>query len=176
MNKIKTYFVLITLFLFIASCTQTYKPTKYSIEQFYQNNRIGGGSFSDDETKLLVSSDESGIFNVYELDIASGEKTQKTFLPEDTPKAQKLAAKIVHNGMYALLIGTVLSGLLIGFLFWIEHIDGIITDIVIIFHEININLLYLFIGIHIVAAIYHRLKRDGVWSSMVPFFKEKKPR
>ena len=101
--------------------------------------------------------------------------TQKTSLPEDTPKAQKLAAKIVHNGMYALLISTVLSGLLIGFLFWIELKDRIITDIVIIFHELNINLLYCFIGIHILAATFHRLKRDGVWSSMVPFFKEKKP-
>ena len=54
--------------------------------------------------------------------------------------------------------------------------DGIITDIVIIFHELNINLLYWFIGIHILAATYHRLKRDGVWSSMVPFFKEKNPK
>ena len=102
--------------------------------------------------------------------------TQKTSLPEDTTKAQKLAAKIVHNGMYTLLIGTVLSGLLIGFLFWIEIKDGIIIDIVIIFHELNINLLYWFIGIHILAATYHRSKRDGVWSSMVPFFKEKKPK
>ena len=100
--------------------------------------------------------------------------TQKTSLPEDTPKAQKLAAKIVHNGMDALLIGTVLSGLLIGFLFWIELKDGIIIDIVILFHELNINLLYWLIGIHILAATYHRLKRDGVWSSMVPFLKEKK--
>ena len=48
-----------------------------------------------------------------------------------------------------------------------------LIDIVIFFHELNINLLYLFIGIHIVAATYHRLKRDGVWSSMVPFLKEK---
>ncbi len=81
---LKTYFALITLFLFIASCTQTYTPTKYSIEQFYQNNRIGGGAFSDDETKLLVSSDESGIFNVYEIDIVSGEKTQKTFSKKES--------------------------------------------------------------------------------------------
>ena len=102
--------------------------------------------------------------------------TQKTSLPEDTPKAQKLAAKIVHNGMYALLTGTVLSGLLIGFLFWLELKDEFITDIVIIFHELNINLLYCFIGIHILAATFHRLKRDGVWSSMVPFLKEKKPK
>ena len=102
--------------------------------------------------------------------------TQTTSLPEDTPKAQKLAAKIVHNAMYALLICTVLSGLLIGFLFWIELKDRIITDIVIIFHELNINLLYCFIGIHILAATFHRLKRDGVWSSMVPFLKEKNPK
>ena len=100
--------------------------------------------------------------------------TQKTSLPEDTPKAQKLAAKIVHNGMYALLIGTVVSGLLIGFLFWIELRDGILINIVIFFHELNITLLYWLIGIHILAATYHRLKRDGVWSSMVPFLREKK--
>ena len=102
--------------------------------------------------------------------------TQKTSLPEDTPRVQKISAKIVHNGMYALLAGTVLSGLLIGFLFWLELKDGILIDIIIIFHELNINLLYWFIGIHILAATYHRLKRDGVWSSMVPFFTEKNPK
>ena len=102
--------------------------------------------------------------------------TQNTSLPKDTPKAQKLAAKIVHNGMYALLIGTVLSGLLIGFLFWIEIKDGTLINFVIIIHELNINLLYWLIGIHILAATYHRLKRDGVWSSMVPLLKEKKPK
>ena len=84
LNLLKTHFALITLLLFIASCTKTYTPTKYSIEQFYQNNRIGGGDFSDDETKLLVSSDESGIFNVYEIDIVSGEKTQKTFSEKES--------------------------------------------------------------------------------------------
>ena len=84
LNLLKTHFALITLFLFIASCTETYTPTKYSIKQFYQNNRIGGGAFSNDETKLLVSSDESGIFNVYEIDIISGEKTQKTFSEKES--------------------------------------------------------------------------------------------
>ena len=102
--------------------------------------------------------------------------TQKTSLPEDTPRMQKISAKIVHNGMYALLAGTVLSGLLIGFLFWIEIKAGILIDIIIIFHELNINLLYWFIGIHILAATFHRLKRDGVWTSMVPFLKEKNPK
>lgn len=51
---------------------------QYSIEQFYNNTRIGGGAFSPDETKLLISSDESGIFNLYEINIADGKKQQVT--------------------------------------------------------------------------------------------------
>tara|TARA_B100000886_G_C20360018_1_gene464775 strand:+ start:544 stop:1056 length:513 start_codon:yes stop_codon:yes gene_type:complete len=100
--------------------------------------------------------------------------TQKTSLPDNTPRFQKITAKIVHNGMYILLFGTVLSGLIIGFMFWIQIKDRFLIDIIIIIHEFIINLLYSFIGIHIIAAIFHRLKRDGVWSSMVPFLKEKK--
>ena len=83
-NIFKINFILTITLLFITSCTQNYVPKKYSINQFYQNNRISGGAFSDDETKLLVSSDESGIFNVYEIDIASGEKTQKTFSEKES--------------------------------------------------------------------------------------------
>ena len=81
-NIFKTNFILIITLLFITSCNQNYVPKKYSINQFYQNNRTGGGAFSDDETKLLVSSDESGIFNVYEIDIASGEKNTKDIFGE----------------------------------------------------------------------------------------------
>ena len=99
--------------------------------------------------------------------------TQKTSIPEDTPKIQKLAAKIVHNGMYLLLGATVLSGLFIGCVFWLGIKNGYILNILIAIHELVINLLYLLIGIHIIAATYHRLKRDGVWTSMVPFLKEK---
>ena len=60
-------------------------PTKqYSIEQFYENINIGGGSFSPDESKLLVNSNETGIYNVFEIDIATGEKTQLTFSTKDS--------------------------------------------------------------------------------------------
>ena len=100
-------------------------------------------------------------------------KTQKTSLPVHTPKAQKIAAKIVHNGMYILLAGTVLSGLLIGLLYWLDFKNSYLIEFFIRIHELVINLLYFFIGIHIIAATYHRLKKDGVWTSMVPFFKEK---
>ncbi len=100
--------------------------------------------------------------------------TQKTSLPETTPKIQKKIAKIVHNGMYILLAGTALSGLVIGTLFWFKTKSDFLLDSSIFIHELIINLLYFFIGIHILAATYHRFKKDGVWSSMVPFLKEKK--
>ncbi len=53
-------------------------PDQYSIEQFYENKRISGGTFSPDETMLLVSSNESGIFNLYEIDIADGSRRALT--------------------------------------------------------------------------------------------------
>lgn len=57
---------------------------KYTIDQFYENVNIGGGSFSPDEAKLLVSSNETGIYNVYEIDIASGERRQLTNSTEES--------------------------------------------------------------------------------------------
>jgi dipeptidyl aminopeptidase/acylaminoacyl peptidase len=67
------------LFLFACSQTEQKSPDQYSIEQFYKNTRFDGGSFSDDETRLLVSSDESGIFNVYEITIKNDSRQQITF-------------------------------------------------------------------------------------------------
>ena len=68
----KTKIILI-LTLTLAACTQVKQaPKQYSIEDFYKNIRFTGGSFSPDDTTLLVSSDESGIFNAYEINIADG--------------------------------------------------------------------------------------------------------
>lgn len=75
----KLVFLLPVLLLFACSQPEKKKaPKQYSIEQFYENTRVSGGAFSNDETKLLVSSDESGIFNVYEIDISDETKTQIT--------------------------------------------------------------------------------------------------
>ena len=100
-------------------------------------------------------------------------KTQETSLPDDTPKYQKIAARIVHLGMYTTLAGTAITGLLIGLFFWLGFKDGLFIDFLTAIHSFIVNALYWLIGIHIIAAIYHRLKKDGVWNSMVPFFKEK---
>ena len=100
-------------------------------------------------------------------------KTQETSLPDDTSKFQKIAARSVHLGMYATLEGTAITGLLIGLFYWLGFKDGLLINLLTATHSFVVNALYWLIGIHIVAAIYHRLKKDGVWSSMVPFLKEK---
>ena len=100
-------------------------------------------------------------------------KTQETALPEDTSKIQKIAARSVHIGMYASLAGTAITGLLIGLFFWLDFKEGLLIDFLITIHSFVVNALYWLIGIHVIAAVYHRFKKDGVWSSMVPFFREK---
>ena len=100
-------------------------------------------------------------------------KTQETSLPDDTSKFQKITARSVHLGMYTTLAGTAITGLLIGLFYWLGFKDGLLINLLTAIHSFVVNALYWLIGIHIVAAIYHRLKKDGVWSSMVPFLKEK---
>ena len=101
-------------------------------------------------------------------------KTQKTSLPSNTPKSQKLAAKIVHFSMYFSLAGIACSGLMIGYLFSSGMKDGLLIELIIGIHEFLVSAIYWLISIHVIAAIYHRLKNDGVWNSMVPFWKETK--
>ena len=99
--------------------------------------------------------------------------TQKSSLPDSTPKSQLLAARVVHYGMYACLALIPLTGLLIGLIFWLGFEDGFLINTVVEVHEFSVSVIYWLIGLHILAAIFHRLKNDGVWSSMVPFLKEK---
>ena len=99
--------------------------------------------------------------------------TQKSSLPDSTPKSQLLAARVVHYGMYACLALIPLTGLLIGLLFWLGFEDGFLINTVVEVHEFSVSVIYWLISLHILAAIFHRLKNDGVWSSMVPFLKEK---
>ena len=100
--------------------------------------------------------------------------TQKSSLPDSTPKSQILAARVVHYGMYVCLALIPLTGLLIGLLFWLGFEDGFLINTVVEVHEFSVSVIYWLIGLHILAAIFHRLKNDGVWSSMVPFFRENK--
>ena len=101
-------------------------------------------------------------------------KTQKSSLPEETSALQKLAAKVVHLGMYASLAAIAISGILIGGSYWMGMNGGLLIEAIIAVHELAVTTSYLLIGLHISAAVFHRFKHDGVWNSMVPFWKETK--
>ena len=66
-------------------------------------------------------------------------KTQKTALPAETSKTQKLAAKIVHWSMYTCLAGIAGSGLLIGYLFWLGFKDRLLIEFTISIHEFFVS-------------------------------------
>jgi len=54
------------------------KPGLYTIRQFMDIVQITGGAFSPDESKVMISGKGSGIFNVEEIDILTGEKKALT--------------------------------------------------------------------------------------------------
>ena len=60
------------------------KSGKYSIEQFMKTVSIGGGSFSFDEKSILISSNQTGVFNAFVLPVKGGESSQLTFSKDDS--------------------------------------------------------------------------------------------
>jgi len=58
-------------------------PKQYSIAQFMDIVQITGGAFSPDESKILISSKATGIFNAVEIDIKTGEQKALTSSTND---------------------------------------------------------------------------------------------
>ena len=88
-------------------------------------------------------------------------------------------ARIVHRAMYACFILLPLTGLIIAGLYTQGYTENAtpdeeqtIMDIVLDLHGAVADLSYMLIILHIGAAIYSRIKGEGVWSSMVPVLKE----
>ncbi len=82
---------LMTLLLGVIACQQDHNDEtearevkQYTIEQFYENTKFSGGAFSPDETKLLINSNETGIFNLFEINIADGSRSQVTHSAEES--------------------------------------------------------------------------------------------
>jgi dipeptidyl aminopeptidase/acylaminoacyl peptidase len=82
----KTTFLGLGLLVFLFSCKEektdeamvNREIKQYTIEQFMDNEAIGGGSFSSDNSSLLISSNRSGIYNVYAVPSKGGEMTAIT--------------------------------------------------------------------------------------------------
>ena len=64
----------------MVGCDESQKRdiTKYKIDAFFDNIAISGGYFSSSEDKLIFSSNESGIYNIYEVNIDNGAVSQLT--------------------------------------------------------------------------------------------------
>lgn len=83
-------FILVSIVL-LSACEKASQPETsvenvtghpvYDAETFFDSTQVFQGSdygWSIDNSKLLVSSNQSGIFNVYEIDSVTGEKAQLT--------------------------------------------------------------------------------------------------
>ena len=84
----------------------------------------------------------------------------------------KRLAKAVHTSMYLCLALLPLSGLMIAALFALGIKEGTMQNLSLALHEFCASLSYFLISIHIAAAIYSRIKGEGIWTSMVPIWKE----
>ena len=108
----------------------------------------------------------------------------KTFLGAREPVhiVHYYFARSVHKAMYACFILLPLTGLMIAGLYNQGYTinatpdeEQTIMDVVLDLHGLVAEISYLLIILHIGAAIYSRIKGEGVWSSMVPILKEDKP-
>jgi len=77
----------------------------YTIEQMMDNEAIGGGSFSPDKSKMLISSNRSGIYNMYTVPTSGGEMMPVTesdsssvFAISYFPKDERMLFRMDGNG------------------------------------------------------------------------------
>lgn len=65
------------------SADRPFTPAQYTMEDFYANKEFFGASFSPDRKKILVASNQSGIYNAYAVPVAGGEPEALTTSPTD---------------------------------------------------------------------------------------------
>jgi dipeptidyl aminopeptidase/acylaminoacyl peptidase len=60
---------------------------RFTIKQFMDTHRVSGMSISHDEKSILVSSNRTGVFNVFSVPVAGGPMKQLTFSTDDDIRA-----------------------------------------------------------------------------------------
>jgi dipeptidyl aminopeptidase/acylaminoacyl peptidase len=91
--KPRKMLIIVLVALLIPACGKR-EVRQYTIDQFLNTVSIFGGSFSFDETKILFTSNKTGIYNAYTVPVTGGEASQVTsstgntviavsFFPED---------------------------------------------------------------------------------------------
>ncbi|CAL2101410.1 S9 family peptidase [Tenacibaculum sp. 190130A14a] len=78
---------------------------EYTINQMMDNESVFGGSFSPDNSKLLVTSNRSGIYNMYTVSTESGEfepitksDSSSVFATSYFPKDNRMLFRMDNNG------------------------------------------------------------------------------
>ena len=127
----KTKLLGLCIAVLMFSCKEDTKETamkereikQYTIEQFMDNEAVGGGSFSHDNSKLLVSSNRSGIYNVYTIPVKGGEMTAIT-----SSDSTSISANSYFPNDDRMLLSADGNGDEIDHLF-VRELDGNIKDI-----------------------------------------------
>jgi dipeptidyl aminopeptidase/acylaminoacyl peptidase len=66
-----------------APAERVFTPRQYSVADFYRNTTYSGASFSPNADRILVSSNASGVYNVYAVPTAGGEPEPLTRSPDN---------------------------------------------------------------------------------------------
>lgn len=96
---------------------------QYTIEQFMDNEAVRGGSFSTDNSNLLISSNRSGIYNVYTIPTKGGKMTAIT-----TSDSTSITAQSYFPNDNRMIFNADGNGDEIDHLF-VRELDGTIKDI-----------------------------------------------
>lgn len=72
--RLITALILTSTVLSCNSVQEEKAPKLYTIRQFMDIVSLNGRAFSPDETKVLISTNETGIFNAEEINVATGER------------------------------------------------------------------------------------------------------
>ncbi len=79
MTRARHLSLLIATIFLLLTPVAAQKPVKeYTIEQFMNTVRIGGSSFSADDSSILFHTNQTGIFNVYAVPVTGGKASQLT--------------------------------------------------------------------------------------------------
>jgi len=87
MNRLRFPVFFVVCAVLALSCAPQPTPRVipgYSIEAFLGTTSYMGASFSPDKSKLLVSSDQTGIYNAFEIPVTGGEPVQLTSSTTDS--------------------------------------------------------------------------------------------
>jgi len=79
----KKLFLILSLIYALSACNNK-NIEQYTIEQFMSNTNLTRSAFNTDETKILYSSNESGVYNIFEVNIADKTHKQLTNREEST--------------------------------------------------------------------------------------------